>query len=284
MKWNEFDANIREYLRVLRYDQRLFDVTLVSDDGQHIQAHKIVLSAGSLFFSDIFLKSNQANMLIYLKGINSVQLEHILDFIYNGEAFVGHEEFEEFVETGKALQVKGFKGDVVGVGESVREKSLTYLYENKEIHKNRNDITEENGTWTWDTFETLVKNESSLEVVSEERDEKIIYMDKINDMDLRIEQMIEKSDGVWNCKVCGRTSTHSGHIKEHTETHIKGISHSCHICSQSFPNRKCLRMHISRIHSALLSCDLCGKSGMNKMVYNDHKQSKKHKTLSGTLS
>ena len=75
MKWNEFDTNIRESFRTLREDQRLFDVTLVTNDGQHIQAHKIILSAGSHFFSDIFLKSNQTNMLIFLKGIDSVQLE-----------------------------------------------------------------------------------------------------------------------------------------------------------------------------------------------------------------
>ena len=64
MKWNEFSTNITEYFRILREDKRLFDVTLVTDDGQHIQAHKIILSAGSHFFSDIFLKSNQTNMLI----------------------------------------------------------------------------------------------------------------------------------------------------------------------------------------------------------------------------
>ena len=60
-----------EYLRIIREDQRLFDVTLVTDDGQHIQGHKLILSAGSHFFGDIFLKSNQTNMLIYLKGINA---------------------------------------------------------------------------------------------------------------------------------------------------------------------------------------------------------------------
>ena len=56
MKWNEFDTNIREYLRLCREDNRLFDVTLVADDGQHIQAHKIILSAGSHFFNDIFVQ------------------------------------------------------------------------------------------------------------------------------------------------------------------------------------------------------------------------------------
>merc|ERR1712179_437533 len=115
MKWNEFDTNIREYLRIIREDQRLFDVTLVTDDGQHIQAHKIILSAGSNFFSDIFLKTNQTNMVIYLKGINSVQLENILDFIYNGEASIEQDELKKFLETGKELQVKGFEAYVVGV-------------------------------------------------------------------------------------------------------------------------------------------------------------------------
>ena len=112
MKWNEVETNIREYWIIVREDQRLFDVTLVTDDGQHIQAHKIILSAGSHFFSGIFLKSNQTNMLIYLKGTNSVQLKHLLDFIYNGEASVGQEELKEFLETGKELQVKGFEAYV----------------------------------------------------------------------------------------------------------------------------------------------------------------------------
>ena len=120
MKWNEFNSNIRGYLRIIREDQRLFDVTLVTDDGQHIQAHKIILSAGSHFFSDIFLKSNQTNMLIYLKGIDSIQLEFILDFLFNGEAPVGQEELKEFLETGEELQVKGFEVYVAGEPEELK--------------------------------------------------------------------------------------------------------------------------------------------------------------------
>merc|ERR1719187_23367 len=144
LKWNEFDSNIREYLRLIREDQRLFDVTLVTDDGQHIQAHKIILSAGSHFFSDIFLKSNQTNMLIYLKGIHSFQLEHLLDFIYNGEASVGQEELKKFLETGKELQVKGFEAYVAGVGESVEEDLVRYNDEKDSICDNRDNIIEEN--------------------------------------------------------------------------------------------------------------------------------------------
>ena len=58
LNWNGFDENIREYFKKLRCEQRLFDVTLVTEDGQQLQAHKIILSAGSNFFNDIFMNSN----------------------------------------------------------------------------------------------------------------------------------------------------------------------------------------------------------------------------------
>ena len=53
LKWDGFEENIKNSFRKLRDDQRLFDVTLATDDGEHIQAHKIILSAGSIFFRNI---------------------------------------------------------------------------------------------------------------------------------------------------------------------------------------------------------------------------------------
>merc|ERR1712055_111144 len=140
MKWNEFDTNIRAFFRIVREDQRLFDVTLVTDDGQHIQAHKLILSAGSHFFNDIFLKSNQTSILIYLNGINSAQLKYLLDFIYNGEASIGQEELKEFLETGKELQVKGFEAYVAGVGDSVEEDPIRKLNDKEDILEEKDNI------------------------------------------------------------------------------------------------------------------------------------------------
>ena len=45
LKWDEFNANIRDQFVTLRKDQRLFDVTLATDDGQHIQARQGVISS-----------------------------------------------------------------------------------------------------------------------------------------------------------------------------------------------------------------------------------------------
>ena len=101
MRSNNSQKDIVNFIRNLRENEKLFDVTLVSGDGQQIQSHKIILAAGSIFFNDIFMKSNHNNMLIYLKGISSAQLEPIIDFMYRGEAFITQDELKQFLETGK---------------------------------------------------------------------------------------------------------------------------------------------------------------------------------------
>ena len=99
-----------ESFRTLRDDERLFDVTLATGDGQHIQAHKMILSAGCDFFSEIFIKTNHNNMLIYLKGISSTELGNVVNFLYNGEVFVTQDELKVFLETAQDLQIKGLQG------------------------------------------------------------------------------------------------------------------------------------------------------------------------------
>ena len=134
---NAFDTNIREHFRKLRKDPRLFDVTLATEDGKHIQAHKIILSAGSNFFSDIFLKTNQTDldMLIYLKGIHSDKLESILDFIYEGEILITQGTLKIFIETAKELQVKGIEDELTGIRENMDDTENNYHNKSQTLFK-----------------------------------------------------------------------------------------------------------------------------------------------------
>jgi len=43
VKWNEFEGNFQNSFKVLRNQEKLFDVTLATDDGHQIQAHKVIL-------------------------------------------------------------------------------------------------------------------------------------------------------------------------------------------------------------------------------------------------
>ena len=98
------------------------------------------------------------------------------------------------------------------------------------------------------------------------------------ELDLRIEGMIEENEGRWKCKVCGKTTAHKNQSKNHAEKHIEDVSHICHICSKPFSIRQYLRQHISNVHSELFSCNVCGKTGMNRATYGMHRQ-RNHKTL-----
>ena len=48
LKWNDFQENVRSAFGNLREDNDFADVTLACEDGQQIEAHKVILAASSL--------------------------------------------------------------------------------------------------------------------------------------------------------------------------------------------------------------------------------------------
>merc|ERR1719322_2105376 len=264
LRWDEFDKNIREYFSSLRKDGRMFDVTLATEDGQQIQAHRIILSAGSSFFSDIFLNSHHSNILVYLKGIQKAQLETLIDFIYGGEAFINQEELKLFLEAGKELQVKGLQGELQGVQDNNAVEQTIDHY-NNEDDKMDNKVIDQD----YKNFSDGIMPLNSIDMNIEKTN---LNQETNSLLDNQIDGMIEKQEETWKCKVCSKLSKQIGHIKRHAETHIEGMSRICKICSKTFPNRHGLANHISYIHSQLISCDVCGKAGMNKKAYNYHRR------------
>ena len=194
-------------------------------------------------------------MLVYLKGISSDKLEPVIDFLYNGEAFITQDQVKVFIETGKELQVKGLEGELTGVEEKTPEMP-TNVHENEQIYDNYEDEKVFTGL-----PEVAKMNVRNLQITN-------------NELDVQINEMIEKNEGVWRCKICGKTATTRTNIRTHTEIHIEGMSHDCHICSKTFTTRMNLSSHIYQIHSKLFSCDVCDKTGMTKAAYRMHNKQK----------
>ena len=153
--------------------------------------------------------------------------------------------------------------------------------ENTEMYRNENIITGENVTI--DTLETFTEESYYSDSALKETTEGKIQMKGNSYLDLQILEIIEKCDGLWKCKVCGKSVHQKRQMQNHAERHIEGMSHICHICNKSFSTRPSLRSHIKDVHSELLSCDLCGRSGMTKKNYYSH-MSRQHKIMSGALS
>ena len=119
-------------------------------------------------------------------------------------------------------------------------------------------------------MEELADSFANSDVSLVQTEEDNLLLNTNLELDLQIEQMIEKSEGLWQCKVCGKIAKLKGNIKHHAESHIEGVSHICHICNKSSPTRNSLQMHITRCHSEF-NCDICGKTGMTKMTIKGHK-------------
>ena len=53
LQWNDFKENISSAFGDLRQDKEFTDVILFCEDGQQVEAHKVVLVASSPFFLNI---------------------------------------------------------------------------------------------------------------------------------------------------------------------------------------------------------------------------------------
>ena len=57
LNWNDFQDNVNVAFANLREDHEFVDVTLACEDGQQIEAHKVVLAASSPFFQNLLRRN-----------------------------------------------------------------------------------------------------------------------------------------------------------------------------------------------------------------------------------
>ena len=83
LHWHSYSDHLREALNEMMLSSEFSDVTLVTDDKQQIRAHRNILSACSLVFKNIFQlhSSNNANPVVYLRGIQHSEMESIMQFV-----------------------------------------------------------------------------------------------------------------------------------------------------------------------------------------------------------
>ena len=62
LRWNDFKENANSAFGKLRSDKEFTDVTLLCEDGQYVEAHKVILAASSPFLRNF---SRSANILIH---------------------------------------------------------------------------------------------------------------------------------------------------------------------------------------------------------------------------
>ena len=107
LKWNDFQENAISAFGTLREDREFADVTLACEDGQQVEAHKVILASSSPFFLNLLRRNKHQHPLIYMRGLKSEDLVAMIDFLYFGEANVHQENLDSFLAVAEELQLKG---------------------------------------------------------------------------------------------------------------------------------------------------------------------------------
>lgn len=106
LRWNNYVSHVTEAFNVLRFENDLVDVTLCCDGGK-IKAHKMLLSACSSYFKQIFKENPCQHPVIIFRNFKFEDLNAIINFMYHGEVNIFQEQLESFLITAELLEVKG---------------------------------------------------------------------------------------------------------------------------------------------------------------------------------
>ena len=107
LKKNDYGQSTTSIFKSLWTDEDFKDVTLASNDHNLIWGHKAILGASSSFFKNIFKNNAASNLVLYLKGVSSKDLESIMEFIYCGETNVNKVDLDSFLNVAKELKIDG---------------------------------------------------------------------------------------------------------------------------------------------------------------------------------
>jgi len=147
LTWHSYASHFQEVLSNLFDSGESSDVTLVCDDQVKFKAHKFVLKACSPVFESILQETNELKSVVYLRGVNELELKPILEFIYCGQASFYQERMKEFLKVGKDLQIKEIKevpdeDENKVVGESIEDDTHQEIIEEETYSADINSVDE----------------------------------------------------------------------------------------------------------------------------------------------
>ena len=106
-----FCVELAKRLHMLRRQDHLCDVTLVTKDDKEFKAHRNVLSAASPFFYKLLQSDMKENRegIVRFEEISGAVMEDVLEFIYTGSVEVTEENSKDLIAAANYLLIPGLK-------------------------------------------------------------------------------------------------------------------------------------------------------------------------------
>jgi len=239
LKWNDFQENTIKTFSKLRKEEDFYDVTLVSDDQIQVMAHKLILSSSSEYFKNILKTNRHSHPMICLTEITSMDLQNVLDYIYQGEVKIFQKNIEKFLDIAQRLKIDGLlsseQENDIQQKEHFTNQPMETISKPIPIQKfeNLNEEKSEGGS-SAASCQTISLNASS----------------SVDEIEQKVTENLGKNEnGDYMCNLCGKVGGKLiRNMKNHIETHLEGISFFCSICGKQFRSRNSMNCHKSMLH------------------------------------
>ena len=225
LNWHTYTDHLREMLHDIMNDKELSDVTLICEDKKQFKAHKLVLSASSPVFKDIISTNLITNPVIYLRGIESLEIESILQFIYLGQATIFQERMNEFINVAKSLEIKEISKDIEDPNSAPEpQNTKNELSESQEY----SEMPENNRMKAGKTKDHPKMNLKGYYSIMNLNDESQRYQ----------------------CHLCDKTYADLSPLGRHIKFVHEGVEYPCDQCNRIFTQAGNLSRHIKSAHNS----------------------------------
>ena len=222
------------------------------EDGEHIEAHKLILSTFSPFFERILRKGRHTHPLIFLKGFKSPDLAAMLDFLYFGEANIAQEKLENFLAIASELELDGLANQNFKDEHTIIKEELETGTHSNEVPKNM----------LMPLNNPVVKVPSEADIPDHSDH---MHRGDLQSLDEKVKSLMGKSENMVPngtqtsgklklqrasvCKVCGKEGEATS-IKYHVEAnHLEDMTIQCSHCDKSFNSRITWRYQKRKYHA-----------------------------------
>jgi len=283
LKWNEYqNVAVNAFSGIFNNNQRFTDVTLASEDGELVKAHKIILSSSSAVFEKMLSVNTDKHLLLYLRGCTMSDLEYLLHFIYLGEVEDERFHVERFLQITRDFEIRGVQNCVK---EAHQISSVTHDKQPEKSSYHASFIKKEIDEIDIGMEKILAFQDADFKISPYEGKRQsvtasICNLDldqsvKLEQSDLRINNVtsiarkrklsMNKEEEAYNgnetrkkshnmskihdCEVCGKQLASYGSLFNHRKTFHEGITYPCDFCGYKAGQAARLKIHKQKYHS-----------------------------------
>ena len=146
---------------------------------------------------------------------------------------------DSFLALAQELQLKGLEGNSEQKVAEHPTETFNHTERGAYVNEKQNMPERRVSDIKFDNEANISKGRAMMTYDQKPRGNPLIEPDTM----AKIESIIEKREGRYNCTNCGYTSRQIGHMREHVEKHIEGLQYPCNSCNKIMSSSHSFRDH-----------------------------------------